>query len=90
MAVEARAVNTVGGDVELWLRQQGTGSGDWEEPGGPNWSSWSLRGTDTGHNGVLNQAGYWGFGRRESSGYSASGNLYVYLDNIMIAREIYD
>lgn len=88
MQFETRLVNDVSDNVEYWLRYN-TGT-EWAEPGQGSWSTWSKRYTDTGHGGVLNQAGYWGFGRTEASGYSGGSSQWVMVDNIMIAREIYD
>jgi hypothetical protein len=89
MQFETRLVNNVSDNVECWIRWN-TGS-SWNEPdnlGGGTWSTWSLLGTDTGHGGVLNQAGYWGFGKRSDATSGGTDN-YVYIKNVYIAREVY-
>jgi hypothetical protein len=56
-------------------------------PGSAGWTSWATVATDSGHGGVTNQPGYWGFGVAHAGVGGSSPdftNCYVYFDQVRI------
>ncbi|MGW8181777.1 MAG: hypothetical protein ACWGQW_23855, partial [bacterium] len=85
---EAQVQNSVV-DVPIIRARWNTGP-SFSEPGAVGWTAWTQMGTDTGHAGVTNQAGYWGFGVHHYSGTGGSSaeDWEHYFDNIRILAEV--
>ena len=81
---EVQYVNA-GSTVEVY-RRWNAGSA-LEAPGGPNWTPFVLHAVDSSP-GVLLNAGHWGFGGINQSGWSGGSNNYAYFDQLRITQEI--
>jgi hypothetical protein len=54
--------NDISDDVELSFSYNTGSALSNPTPGSGDWTAWSLVATDSGHGGILNQSGYYGFG----------------------------
>lgn len=83
---ELQLENDMSDDV-ICRRRQNEGSA-LSSPGSAGWTSYTTIATDTGHGGVLNQAGYAGFGKLGSTSFSGGANNRYWVDDFLVTPVI--